>query len=228
MIVVRSCSLASSSLADVCPDFVSRYYDPGLQPLFFYGHHPKVDGIIDRAVFSQWASVVFSYNGDVYNCAEQWMMRHKAVCFGDKASEAAIMRSRSPKTHKAKGKKVTGFDPIVWASKADAVVRMGNYLKFSQNPALQAFLLSSYPRMLVEASPDDTEWGIGMRESEARKLRPSAWRGKNRLGLALMATREWLRTGTAPPPWKFIPSKIEASVKSYFEKRGRKRKITDK
>jgi len=46
--------------------------------------------------------------------------------------------------------------------------------------------------VLVEASPVDRVWGIGLAADGPRAETPSAWRGLNVLGFALMAARAQL------------------------------------
>ena len=53
---------------------------------------------------------------------------------------------------------------ITLVMKVDVVVK-GNIAKFSQNEKLLDFLLSTDDKILVEASPKDTVWGIGLDES---------------------------------------------------------------
>ena len=56
----------------------------------------------------------------------------------------------------------------------------------------RAFLVGSAPRMLVEASPVDTAWGIGMAADDPRANDPRQWQGQNLLGFALMVVRDAL------------------------------------
>lgn len=62
------------------------------------------------------------------------------------------------------------------------------------DPQLRAYLLSTGDRVLVEASPMDRIWGIGLAADDERALDPSRWRGLNLLGFALMEARDRLRT----------------------------------
>ena len=68
----------------------------------------------------------------------------------------------------------------------------GNAAKFTQHPDLGRFLAGTGPRVLVEASPSDRIWGIGLRASHPDAARPSRWRGLNLLGFALMNVRDQL------------------------------------
>ena len=69
----------------------------------------------------------------------------------------------------------------------------GNYAKFTQNEALRQFLLSTGDSVLVEASPYDTIWGIGIDPENPNVQDPRQWRGQNLLGFALMEVRDEIR-----------------------------------
>ena len=85
-----------------------------------------------------------------------------------------------------------GYDDARWvAHRFDAVVR-GNQAKFSQAKRLREFLAATAPRVLVEASPVDAIWGIGMAADDPRATDPRQWAGLNLLGFALMAVRDRL------------------------------------
>jgi ribA/ribD-fused uncharacterized protein len=117
------------------------------------------------------------------------MMAEKARLFGDTQRLAMILEAESPDRAKALGRKVQGLDPPAWDAAAFGVVVRGNRAKFGQNDALKRFLLVTGERVLVEASPLDPIWGIGMVESDVRAAHPAKWQGKNLLGFALMAAR---------------------------------------
>jgi ribA/ribD-fused uncharacterized protein len=123
--------------------------------------------------------------------AEHWMMACKARLYSDEETRARIMQLMDPRRIKSEGRKVRGFLAAEWRWKAVCrqIVEQGSWLKFSQNPKLAAYLVSTGARHLVEASPLDKWWGIALPWSTAVRMPPSKWPGKNWLGLALDATR---------------------------------------
>ena len=160
--------------------------------VFFWGHTSKGDGVT-KACLSQWFPCSFTIDGQCYNCAEQFMMAEKARIFNDEPIREQIMRERDQMTIKKLGRRVSGFDGAIWECERYDVVFRGNIAKFTQNPHLQEFLLSTGDKILVEASPKDTIWGIGLDEHHPDALDPRTWRGKNLLGFILMDVRQQLR-----------------------------------
>jgi ribA/ribD-fused uncharacterized protein len=169
----------------------------GLRPkyLFFWGHHPAKDGQIGKSCFSQWWATSFELNGVVYPTAEHYMMAEKARLFGDTTIYEKILIASHPNAAKKLGREVKGFDEAVWTQHCFAIVVQGNEAKFGQNPELKQFLLNTGERILVEASPIDRIWGIGLAESDPGVANPKQWRGQNLLGFALMQVRTRLRAG---------------------------------
>lgn len=159
--------------------------------LFFWGHTVKEE--ITKACFSQWFPGEFEESGIVYNTAENYMMAGKAKLFNDDETLQEILNSDTPNQAKSLGRKVKNFDPKVWDEQKYEIVRRANFLKFSQNEAFKEFLLSTNDKILVEASPYDTIWGIGMLETDPKAQDPSLWKGENLLGFALMEVRDELR-----------------------------------
>ena len=159
--------------------------------LFFWGHHGKPDRLT-KACFSQWYPVSFEVDGIVYNCAEQYMMAEKARIFEDYETFGKIMLSSSPREIKALGREVRSFKADVWNTVASEVVIKGNLHKFSQNTEMLQFLIATGNKVLVEASPCDTIWGIGMSERDEGVDNPHNWKGTNYLGFALMEVRDEL------------------------------------
>jgi len=160
--------------------------------LFFWGHTPTKDGTASKACFSQWWEAPFEIDGTIYPTAEHYMMAAKARLFGDEVSAAKIVGCGSPKQAKAFGRGVAGFDDETWTRQRFKIVVAANLAKFSQNPPLREFLLQTGNRVLVEASPVDRIWGIGLAGDDARADKPHEWRGLNLLGFALMEVRETL------------------------------------
>jgi len=140
--------------------------------------------------FSQWAASRFVIDGVEYNTAEQYMMAQKAVTFGDDESLKKIMKSKSPKEQKALGRKVKNFVADKWNAVAKKAVYDANYAKFSQNKDLQKVLFATAGTTLVEASPLDRIWGIGLKETDPRAQNRETWNGTNWLGEVLTQVRD--------------------------------------
>ncbi len=160
--------------------------------LFFWGHTPKRAGVLDAACLSQWYPASFVVNGVTYATAEHYMMAEKARLFRDEHSLVSILRAKTPEEAKALGRGVRDYDDDAWSAARSAAVVQGNVAKFGQNGPLRDFLRATGKKVLVEASPRDTIWGIGLGASNAAAKDPSRWRGLNLLGFALMEAREQL------------------------------------
>jgi len=164
-----------------------------LKYLFFWGHQPNKNEAIGASCFSQWWESSFQVNGKIYPTAEHWMMIKKAELFDNHDIATQILRCESPAKVKALGRKVTGFIPEVWDAHKYEIVKQGTSHKFEQNDNLKSFLLSTNDRILVEASPVDPVWGIGLAKDHKDAEHPENWRGDNLLGFALMEVRDELQ-----------------------------------
>jgi ribA/ribD-fused uncharacterized protein len=164
--------------------------------LMFWGHQPEGDGsVVGRWVLSQWWPCAFSVEGVDYASAEHWMMAEKARLFGDAAALGRILAAATPAEAKNLGRLVEGFDEAVWNDARFETVAKGNVAKFGQDSALRDYLLGTANRVLVEASPRDRIWGIGVGANHEYATEPRRWRGENLLGFALMEARERLSRG---------------------------------
>lgn len=142
--------------------------------------------------FSQWAHSPFQVAGIPFTHAEQFMMHAKAVLFGDSDSASKILLTLDPAEMKRLGRGVSGFDPNRWEMFREGVVLTGSFAKYTQNPALLEALLATRGTTMVEASPYDKVWGIGLAEDDPRALDRSQWQGLNLLGRILTRVREAL------------------------------------
>ena len=161
--------------------------------VFFWGHEDRGKGLT-KVCLSQWYQCPFVVEGQYYNCAEQYMMAEKARIFGDEEIRQQILAEYSQMAMKKLGRKVRNYDDEIWKEKRFDVVVKGNIAKFSQNEKLLDFLLSTDDKILVEASPKDTVWGIGLDESSPEAIQPRKWIGENLLGFALMEVHDILLT----------------------------------
>lgn len=150
---------------------------------FFYGH---------RSPFSNWHMRPFVMDGVEFNCAEQAMMYRKALFFGDEVCAQRIMAAAHPRDQKKLGRQVSGFDEQKWNEAREDVVYDIVLAKFSQNADLKKVLLETKSTELVEASPFDRIWGIGLAETDERAKDKSQWQGRNLLGKVLDRARETL------------------------------------
>lgn len=160
--------------------------------LCFWGHTPKQQNQVDKACFSQWYPSPFTVDGTVYHTAEHWMMAKKSVLFNDSEALEKILASLKPGYAKAIGREVKNFDFKTWDSASYKIVVDGNYHKFSQDKVLKEYLLNTGNKVLVEASPVDAIWGIGLAQDDPDVSNPLKWKGTNLLGFALMEVRDLL------------------------------------
>jgi ribA/ribD-fused uncharacterized protein len=165
-----------------------------LDYVFFWGHRRPADGSITKSCFSQWYEAAFQINGERFRTAEHYMMVRKARLFGDESAASLILAAATPNDAKSLGRKVRGFSEDMWLAHREEIVFTGSFAKFSQHSALGQFLLATGDAVLVEASPTDTIWGIGLAQDSPLARNPSSWQGLNLLGFALMKVRTRLRT----------------------------------
>jgi ribA/ribD-fused uncharacterized protein len=145
-----------------------------------------------NGIYSQWYSSRMTIDGIEYNCCEQYMMHQKALTFGDTIIAEMILESSDPKEQKALGRKVSGFNKDKWDDVCIGIVFKGNLAKFSQNELLKKTLLSTDDKILVEASPYDKIWGIGLAEDHSDIEDPSKWKGLNLLGWSITMVKKEL------------------------------------
>lgn len=159
--------------------------------LFFWGHTltPPAGGGIGPHVLSQWFEHPFAVEDVTYPTAEHYMMASKARLFGDEEHLPLILDSASPGEAKAHGGAVRGFDEATWQRHRLDIVIRGSVAKFSSDEELRSYLAGTGTRVLVEASPRDRIWGIGVNGDDPAAEHPSRWKGLNLLGFALMEAR---------------------------------------
>ncbi|GAA2291245.1 NADAR family protein [Glycomyces scopariae] len=161
--------------------------------LYFWNQKGEPGGAVGRGCLSQWWPSAFTDDGHRYATAEHYMMAHKAWLFGDTEAAERILAAGHPANVQKIGRQVRGFTQEAWEAERYGIVVRGNVLKFGQDPDLLAFLLGTGDRVLVEASPVDRIWGIGLADDDPRAASPDTWRGLNLLGKALLEARERLR-----------------------------------
>lgn len=145
--------------------------------------------------FSNWYDCKYKnirYKGVTFFNSEQAFMWEKAVFFGDMETAKKIVETPNPKEAKMLGRKVKGFDAQKWSEVSYQIMVDVNYAKYSQNFRLKNTLLETEDKIIVEASPYDQIWGIGMHWDDDDCLDEAKWKGQNLLGKALMEVRGML------------------------------------
>lgn len=162
--------------------------------LYFWRHLPESDSDADRSCLSQWHDSGFEIGKIRYATAEHWMMASKARLFGDRDVLEEILQTKDPCKAQSLGRTVKRFSPDVWKQESVRIVFQGNLCKFQQNVSLRNYLLTTGDKVLVEASPHDPIWGVGLGENDSSIGNPFLWRGVNQLGFVLMAVRHAIRS----------------------------------
>lgn len=197
-----------------------------LKYIFFWGHTNKSNEEVGNFCFSQWFECPFTVDNITYKTAEHWMMARKALLFNDRIVFDKILRCDKPGEAKELGRQIVGYDDQTWNEKKFDIVKLGNIHKFNQHPKFADYLLKTENRILVEASPVDTIWGIGLSQDSKDINNIYSWRGQNLLGFALMATRDFIKSfghfkpldNTIQPPWREFP---DFDRRSMFWRMGR-------
>lgn len=140
--------------------------------------------------FSQWAKSPFEIDGVVFNTAEQFMMYKKALLFNDFKQVEKIMKTSDPRVQKQLGKEVENFDRDRWQKHCKSFVYEANYAKFTQNLDMLKELVVTDGTTLVEASPEDNIWGIGLAVDNPKAQSRDTWEGTNWLGEILTNVRD--------------------------------------
>jgi ribA/ribD-fused uncharacterized protein len=150
-------------------------------------------------IYSQWhfadmyVKVVENYMEifaiEQFNCCEQYMMYKKATLFYDYDAALEIMKAKRPVDQKSLGSTVKNFNQIEWNENKERIVYEGNMYKFAQHPEIAKELIATGDRIIVEASPSDTIWGIGLHYDNKDVEDETKWKGLNLLGKALMRVR---------------------------------------
>jgi len=117
----------------------------------------------------------------------------KALIFADIDTALAILSAQGPSEAKKLGRSAIPFDQESWDIVKQQLMYIANYAKFDKNEELKKALLATDNKLLVEASPYDKIWGIGLSKDDPKALNPANWKGLNLLGEVLMDVRKVLR-----------------------------------
>lgn len=174
-------------------EWLINEYENGISLKYIYFWGNTIKGIeISKTCFSQWYDSPFIVKDINYKTSEHWMMSQKALLFNDFTTFEKIVNCIKPGEAKDLGRTIKNFNEELWQANRYAIVVSGNIHKFNQNKEIGRFLLETKTRILVEASPVDTVWGVGLTHDSNDIKDIYVWRGKNLLGFALMEARDFL------------------------------------
>ena len=138
--------------------------------------------------------------GNKFTSTEQFFMSRKAKQWPSPKNDIifkAILNSKNPKEAKTLGRSVENFNEIEWVNVRFEIMKEGLRYKFSNQNAktieYRRKLLATNNSILIEASPFDKIWGIGMKMESFNKLnqndKNNIIQERNLLGKALMDIR---------------------------------------
>lgn len=153
--------------------------------VFFWG---------SQDVFSNFYYAPFKHKGLLFEWSEQAVMYRKAKLFGANKIAEQILKAQTPKDCKDLGRsRQIKFDEDIWVENRERIYKEVLLDKFSSNEIIKAQLMYTMSKILVEASPYDKIWGIGLAEDHKDAENPDKWKGLNLLGKVLMEVREELK-----------------------------------
>lgn len=144
----------------------------------------------DNGYLSNWylCETKIPFDEYLFETSEHVFMYLKAKCFGDITTARKIVTCKTARGVKALGQQVKNFDESVWEACREEAMIAALKAKFESNDHLRAKLKATRKDVLVEASPYDRIWGIGISVADAKK--GIKWKGLNLLGKCLMKVRE--------------------------------------
>ena len=142
------------------------------------------------SIYSNWEPCKINYNSLLFESSEHLFMYLKAQYFNDIETANLILKTSSPSEAKALGRKIKNFDEDKWIHERENAMYIACYEKFYQNKDLKEKLLLTKDKTLVEGSPYDFIYGVGLKWDDKLILDEKNWKGLNLLGITLMKVRE--------------------------------------
>jgi len=143
-----------------------------------------------NSMFSNWFPAKFEYKGHDFANSEQAFMWEKALFFKDHKIADQVLNTPNPAQNKALGRRVKNFNDYKWSLASYDImveVNMAKWVMMKQD------LLDTGNKILVEASPVDPIWGVGLGPKDPKVLDEKNWKGQNLLGKALMEVRDKIK-----------------------------------
>lgn len=155
---------------------------------FIYFCHEKEN----NGIFSPNAKANFK-DGDIelISCA-QYLLYQKALLFNREDLAITFLESKDMHVIKRAVLELEECDQSLWNTYKFSIAVQGNYLKFTANPLIRNTLLRTEAKIIVNASPDDSVWGIGA-SAESCTGYIHDWKGDNLMGFAIMQARDMVK-----------------------------------
>jgi len=169
--------------------------DPEPEPILFHGSDESKG---EYRNFSNGSQHPIDMDGEKFATVEHYFQAMKAKEFKDDEIYNKVLKTKTPKAAKAIGKKVKNFIQEVWDAKRDEIMEKAVRAKFVQHPELRKELMATGDKLIGEADPRNTYWGIGTSMDLEKAKSPSKWRGQNKMGKILMALRNTFNSESMP------------------------------
>jgi ribA/ribD-fused uncharacterized protein len=142
---------------------------------------------------SNFEPVKIKFAGFDFHTSEQLFMFLKAKYFVDEEMATRIVEEgQDPFTAKKLGRQVKGFNEEEWAEDREDMMYIACQRKFMDDDMFK-LLLATGDKILVEGSPHDKIWGVGLNFNGEEILDEENWNGLNLLGKVLMKVRDDMR-----------------------------------
>jgi len=128
-----------------------------------------------------------------FQCSEQAYMYEKCMFFNQPEMAMQCIEETNPTKVKKIGRSIPNFEQDKWNKFSFDVMYKICLQKFQGNEEAKKELIDSGDKVLVEASPYDKIWGVGLSELDDRILQEEYWEGENRLGKVLMKVRNKIK-----------------------------------
>lgn len=152
--------------------------------LFWHGDSP----------FSNWyRGLEIKYQGFVFDNSEALFMYLKCKFFNQEELALEVTENQDPAKVKKIGRKIKNYNEKSWAESRVGYMKLVQVMKFGQHPELNKILLATGDKQIIEASPLDNIWGVGMYSTHPDVEDPEKWKGQNLLGKVLESVRKVYR-----------------------------------
>jgi len=139
---------------------------------------------------SNFYPVKIKFAGIDFHTSEQLFMFLKAKYFeDDEMADRIATEGQEPAVAKKLGRQVKGFNNEDWEGAREDMMYIACQRKFMDDELFKQ-LLATGDKVLVEGSPVDKIWGVGLKYDSEEILDEENWDGLNLLGKVLMKVRD--------------------------------------